>query len=137
LATLKLYRWLAGKRIDDNAEGLWRVHDKLYDLSDFVEKHPGGRDWIKVTKGTDITEQFETHHINATKAEQLLNTFFIRDASLKRNYKFTYKDDGFYRTMKRRVADILPELDTKPKKMSEVSVSMNALFCLLFSLSLY
>lgn len=36
------YSWLEGKQIDDNAEGLWRVHDKLYDLSDFAKRHPGG-----------------------------------------------------------------------------------------------
>lgn len=112
------YRWLDGKRIDDNAEGLWRVHDKLYDLTDFVDRHPGGKSWLQITKGTDITEHFETHHI-MPKAEQLLKKFFIRDASQKRNYKFTYKDDGFYRTLKRRVADMLPELDYRPKKTSE------------------
>lgn len=38
------------KRNDDNAEGLWRVHDGLYDLTNFIESHPGGKDWIKLTK---------------------------------------------------------------------------------------
>ena len=44
------WKWLAGKRKDDNAEGLWRVHNNLYDLSDFVKTHPGGSDWLSVTK---------------------------------------------------------------------------------------
>jgi Cytochrome b5-like Heme/Steroid binding domain len=44
------WRWLEGRRADDNAEGLWRVHDKLYDLTDFVEKHPGGSLWLTLTK---------------------------------------------------------------------------------------
>lgn len=35
--------------VDDNAEGLWRIHNKLYDLTDFIDKHPGGSDWIKFT----------------------------------------------------------------------------------------
>ncbi|KAG5676468.1 hypothetical protein PVAND_006300 [Polypedilum vanderplanki] len=118
------FRWLDGKRIDDNAEGLWRVHDKLYDLTDFIERHPGGKDWLEITKGTDITEAFETHHING-KAEGILKKFYIRDASEKRNYKFTYKDDAFFRTLKRRVADLLPELDNKPKKISEIISDLN------------
>lgn len=42
--------WLAGKRLDDGAEGLWRIHDSLYDLSSFVDKHPGGKDWLQLTK---------------------------------------------------------------------------------------
>lgn len=42
--------WLESRRNDDNAEGLWRVHDSLYDLNVFVNRHPGGADWIKLTK---------------------------------------------------------------------------------------
>lgn len=43
-------RWLAEKREDDGAEGLWRIHDDLYDFTDFVDRHPGGEMWLKVTK---------------------------------------------------------------------------------------
>mgnify|MGYP005985326649 CR=1 FL=1 len=43
-------RWLAGKRADDGAEGLWRIHDKLYELTDFIERHPGGPEWLELTK---------------------------------------------------------------------------------------
>lgn len=38
------------RQIDDKAEGLWRVHDKLYELTAFVDKHPGGSDWIRLTQ---------------------------------------------------------------------------------------
>lgn len=43
-------QWLMGKAMDDGAEGLWRVHDKLYDLEEFVENHPGGAEWLELTK---------------------------------------------------------------------------------------
>jgi hypothetical protein len=43
-------RWLKGKRADDGAEGLWRIHDKLYDLNEFIQKHPGGAEWIELTQ---------------------------------------------------------------------------------------
>lgn len=42
--------YLAGKRVDDNAEELWRVHDKIYDLTSFINKHPGGKEWLELTK---------------------------------------------------------------------------------------
>jgi len=48
----------ARKRID-GAEGLWRIGNKLYDLETFVKSHPGGAEWIRLTKATDITELFE------------------------------------------------------------------------------
>lgn len=37
-------------RKKDNAEGFWRVRDTLYDLTDFINLHPAGSDWIKLTK---------------------------------------------------------------------------------------
>lgn len=42
--------WLKGKQVDDGAEGLWRIHDDLYDLSQWVNNHPGGADWLNLTK---------------------------------------------------------------------------------------
>ena len=44
------WKWLEGRRVDDNAEGLWRVHDKLYDMKGFVITHPGGSQWLTSTK---------------------------------------------------------------------------------------
>lgn len=88
------YSWFEGKQIDDNAEGLWRVHDKLYDLTAFVKQHPGGSEWLELTKGIDITEQFETHHIT-NRAEQTLTKYYVRNAEKPRNYIFTYDDNGY------------------------------------------
>lgn len=53
------YGFLEGRRNDDGAESLWRINDSLYDLTEFSRKHPGGSEWITLTKGTDITELFE------------------------------------------------------------------------------
>ncbi|KAJ9587921.1 hypothetical protein L9F63_018647, partial [Diploptera punctata] len=100
--------WLHGKRLDDNAEGLWRVHNDLYDLTSWIDRHPGGPDWIKVTKGTDITEAFESHHISE-KAELMLKKFHVRAASEPRNSPYTFHDDGFYRTLKRKIRRVLLE----------------------------
>lgn len=46
--------WLDDKRNDDGAEGLWRVHDKLYDVTDFMSRHPGGYMWLELTKVIQI-----------------------------------------------------------------------------------
>ena len=66
-------RWLKFKAKDDDiGPGLWRIHDGLYDLRDFVEKHPGGAEWISMTEGQDITEAFEASHIRGLRVEQIL-----------------------------------------------------------------
>lgn len=46
--------WLEDKQDTDGAEGLWRIHDALYDLTDFVQKHPGGAEWLELTKVGEI-----------------------------------------------------------------------------------
>ncbi|XP_063222477.1 cytochrome b5-related protein-like [Bacillus rossius redtenbacheri] len=98
--------WLKGKQADDGTEGLWRVHDDLYDVSSFVDKHPGGAEWLQLTKGTDITEAFEAHHINP-KVEVLLKKFHVRKATTARNSPYSFREDGFYKTLKRRARDVL------------------------------
>ena len=42
----------------------WIFENKLYDLTNYVDKHPGGKHWLTMTKGQDITEHFITHHFN-------------------------------------------------------------------------
>ncbi|XP_026280421.1 cytochrome b5-related protein-like [Frankliniella occidentalis] len=94
--------WLADRRRMDGAEGLWRVEDNLYDLTPFMERHPGGRQWLELTKGIDVTELFFSHHISET-AEALLPKFLVRPAAAPRNSPFTFHRDGFYMQLRERV----------------------------------
>ncbi|XP_044760009.1 cytochrome b5-related protein-like [Coccinella septempunctata] len=109
--------WLEGKRNDDDLAGLWRIHDRVYDLDSFIKKHPGGPEWIAMTKGTDITEAFEAHHIKGV-AEQLLSRYFVKEAATPRKSPFKFDDKGFYRTLKRRIANELPYI---PKYVAQQS----------------
>ena len=96
--------WIEGKKLDDDCGDLWRVHNKLYDLSDFISSHPGGGMWLQVTRGTDITEAFESSHLDANKVDAILAKFYRKEAptTKKRQSPFTFQDDGFYRTLKKR-----------------------------------
>ncbi|KAF5270267.1 hypothetical protein FQA39_LY18883 [Lamprigera yunnana] len=94
--------WLEGKRLDDEAEGLWRVHDNLYD-------------------GTDITEAFEAHHISSLP-EEMLKKYYIRKASKPRNSPFTFKEDGFYRTLKRNAQIALRDVSRDASHVSNLII---------------
>ncbi|GJQ73722.1 hypothetical protein Trydic_g14056 [Trypoxylus dichotomus] len=109
--------WLDGKRIDDNVEGYWRIHDNLYDFTDFIQRHPGGPDWLKMTKGTDITEAFEVHHIKGV-AETLLPKYLVKKAQTPRISPYTFEENGFYRTLKQNVRE---ELKRIPKRAIIIS----------------
>lgn len=58
------WKWIEGKRKDDNAKGLWRVHNQIYDLSSFVDNHPGGRYWLEITKVIFSNEMQKTSFQN-------------------------------------------------------------------------
>nr|QKG32711.1 fads2a [Gecarcoidea lalandii] len=106
-------QWLSGKRIDDDVGPYWRVHNKLYDLTEFIDKHPGGRTWLQVTKGTDITEAFESAHISE-RPEGLLQKYFVKDITTPRNSPYTFHENGFYKTLKRKVRPILKKTGKGP-----------------------
>lgn len=83
--------------------------------------HPGGADWIRLTEGTDITEAVETHHIYPEHLVPFLEKYRVQETSAPRNCKLTFNDNGFYRTLRRRVATKLLNIDkTAPKVLSKV-----------------
>lgn len=50
----------------------WVIDNKMYDLSKFMENHPGGRHWIEYTQGHEISELFKVHHLDEAKARKIL-----------------------------------------------------------------
>lgn len=102
------YDFIEGKRIDDRIPlHLWRVHDSLYDLSDF--DHPGGKRWLELTRGTDITELFESHHIDMDRTKRVLAVYRVQEHEqyplAPRLSPFTFEEDGFYVTLRRKIWD--------------------------------
>jgi cytochrome b involved in lipid metabolism len=41
---------------------LWMIHGVSYDLQEFLERHPGGRESILLGRGRDCTALFESYH---------------------------------------------------------------------------
>lgn len=112
---------MESKRQDDNIEdGLWRIHNTLYDLTDFIENHPGGPEWLRMTKSQDITEAFLCHHLVDKRVEPFLKKYRVRETTRPRNSKLTFDEDGFYMTLRRKVAEKLPEIKKQTKVYSNV-----------------
>lgn len=61
-----------------------------------------------IMHSTDITEAFEASHVvNVNKVEAVLAKYYVKDAEQPRNSPYTFKEEGFYKTLKRRVEPIL------------------------------
>jgi cytochrome b involved in lipid metabolism len=46
-----------------SSDKIWWIHGNGYDLSRFVERHPGGKEAILLGRGRDCTALFESYHI--------------------------------------------------------------------------
>ncbi|XP_012534068.1 cytochrome b5-related protein isoform X2 [Monomorium pharaonis] len=125
--------FLEARKKIDGAEGLWRIGNKLYNLETFIKSHPGGAEWLLLTKGTDITELFESHHIT-DKAEQLLPKFYIREAATPRSVPLTFLPDGFYRTFKKRAVEALKTVDFH-KPSTTTNLIIDSLVAMTFTLT--
>ncbi|KAI9028013.1 hypothetical protein DFJ74DRAFT_765980 [Hyaloraphidium curvatum] len=117
-----LQKWLASRReYNSRAAGLWRIGGGLYDLTDFVDKHPGGAEWLELTRGSDITEAFEAHHPNIKFVrDKILPKYFVRDADWPRESPLTFEPDGFYSVLRNRVWERIRALGDGPKRWSNL-----------------
>lgn len=112
--------WLTVKQVSDNLPiseaqpRLWRIHNKLYDLTKF--KHPGGKDFIEMTMNTDITELFETSHLQPKALKEILQKYYVADIATPRFTAYlTFEDKGFYCTLRQRVYEYLQSSQLRKK----------------------
>jgi hypothetical protein len=87
---------------------------------------------VFLLQGSDITEAFEAHHVTKT-AEYLLKQFLVRPALEPRNSPYTFNEDGFYRTLKRKAQPILMKLPPGPSKQSKLCSDLLLALLLLLS----
>ena len=54
------------------------IEGKVYDVSEFIEEHPGGEGVLIAYAGTDCTEQFK-QVIHSQAASEIMEELFIGD----------------------------------------------------------
>lgn len=58
-------------------KSIWLVlHDKVYDVTPFLDEHPGGEEILIENAGTDATEAFEDVG-HSTDAREMMQTYYI------------------------------------------------------------
>lgn len=125
----------AANQVAGFSKDLWLIHGNLYDLSGFLDKHPGGREWLEFTRGTDCSAEFETHHLDEEKVEKYLKTYYVGPCpNAARVKSYTFEPNGFYKTLKRAVFKELKEVGTGPtNQMKALSVLAIALWVISFA----
>ncbi len=81
---------------------LWEIHGKYYDLSPFLDAHPGGKRMLMLARGKDCTEVFESVHLFGKKPHAMLARYFVADKE-SHSETFSWAKEGFYETLRTRV----------------------------------
>lgn len=81
----------------NSEESAWIAIDgKVYDVTEFVDKHPGGKELLLLSVGREATDLFNSYHPFTTKPRAVLNKYCI--GSLATFEHPIYKpDSGFYK----------------------------------------
>jgi len=99
-------------------ENYWLIHGEYYDMRPFIERHPGGETFILLGKGKNCTELFESVHcLSKINVHNILAKYKVErpEGIPKEEELYTWKEDGFYRTVVKRVREKF-NIDSKDKK---------------------
>ncbi|XP_029903975.1 cytochrome b5 type B [Myripristis murdjan] len=67
------------------------IHDKVYDITSFLEEHPGGEEVLLEQAGADATESFEDVG-HSTDAREMLQQYFIGELHMDDRIKAPTKE---------------------------------------------
>jgi len=86
---------------------LWKIHNKYYDLSNFIKKHPAGSHILLLGKGQNCTELFESvHNLSPINIKKMLHPYLVKGIEAeKEKISFEWKDDNFFYELSRRVKE--------------------------------
>ncbi|XP_053277611.1 cytochrome b5 isoform X1 [Pleuronectes platessa] len=70
------------------------IHDKVYDITGFLEEHPGGEEVLLEQAGSDATESFEDVG-HSTDAREMLEQYLVGEVHLDDRKKEAAKVDNF------------------------------------------
>ncbi|XP_073692929.1 cytochrome b5 type B [Garra rufa] len=88
---VKYYRRAEVQAHNVSKEAWLIIHDKVYDITDFMEEHPGGEEVLLEQAGADATESFEDVG-HSTDAREMLQQYYIGELHMDDRKKESKKE---------------------------------------------
>ncbi|XP_042341900.1 cytochrome b5 isoform X2 [Plectropomus leopardus] len=89
------YYTLEEIRVHNMSSDTWLIiHDKVYDITGFLEEHPGGEEVLLEQAGADATESFEDVG-HSTDAREMLQQYYVGELHMDDRKNETKKDEHF------------------------------------------
>jgi cytochrome b involved in lipid metabolism len=131
-----------------SSSSLWWIHGKAYDLTEFVDRHPGGQEAILLGKGRDCTAMVESYHAFSNQLWTILDKYKVelsnneckseQQASMHQSESSQeVNQDFFYSVLKERVRATLLNKGIDPLRDRGASVQRMLYYALIFALWIY
>jgi fatty acid desaturase/predicted heme/steroid binding protein len=119
----------------NSKEDCWvAVDGKVYDVTSWIPKHPGGTDVLTLSAGRDITNMFESYHpFSGELTTSILKKYYVCDVADTELPRYTTKSP-LYDTLRKRVGDYFKQNKIDPKNSWSNIGRMITIYVLLFSL---
>ncbi|XP_038557428.1 cytochrome b5 [Micropterus salmoides] len=86
------YYTLEEIRVHNMSSDTWLIiHDKVYDITRFLEEHPGGEEVLLEQAGADATESFEDVG-HSTDAREMLQQYYVGEVHMDDRKKEAEKE---------------------------------------------
>jgi len=112
------------KRRQEYDPNLWYIYGNTYDLSAFVDKHPGGRMALLTGRGRDCTAMFESYHPWNDKHRKVLKAYGVEAPA----------PDPFYEEIKQGVRKAFPGGCGSTKMRTHTFLGLSAAWCVMMYL---
>jgi fatty acid desaturase/predicted heme/steroid binding protein len=114
---MKQYTWEEVAQHNTESSAWVYIGNQVYDITPWLDRHPGGKEILLLTAGRDISDLFVTYHPFTDKAAEVLQKFHIGEVSSTEFPQFA-PDTGFYRECRQAVGDYFAKnkLDYKDPK---------------------
>ena len=108
------FTWQEVRR-HNTAESLWvAVDGKVYDVTNFLESHPGGKEFLLLGAGRDVTDLLQCYHPFTDKPNEILQKYLIGELTSFEHPRFR-PDSGFYRECRERVKEYFDRMGLDSK----------------------
>ncbi|XP_029983481.1 cytochrome b5-like [Sphaeramia orbicularis] len=88
------YYTLEEIRVHNMSNDTWLIiHDKVYDITSFLEEHPGGEEVLLEQAGADATESFEDVG-HSTDAREMLQQYYVGELHMDDRKKASAKEEN-------------------------------------------
>jgi fatty acid desaturase/predicted heme/steroid binding protein len=117
----------------NSKEDCWvAVDGRVYDVTSWIPKHPGGEDVLSISAGRDITNMFESYHpFSGQITTSILNKYYVCDIADSEHPKYITKSP-LYDTLRQRVGDYFKQNKIDYKNSISVYGRLAFIYLILF-----